>query len=95
MASTMSRWTNTSLAGSLLLANSFVTTTKPEIFVLPVHEAENFFLHPPTLCILLQQNGRGELVATDLIREAADERAGSWIFPQPSPHFELSMPDNT
>jgi hypothetical protein len=47
---------------------------------LPVHEVENFFLHPATLCILLQQNGHAELVSGDLIREASDERAGSWIF---------------
>ena len=50
------------------------------VFVMPVHEVENFFLHPATLNILLQQNGRDDLVPVDLIREAADRRAGSWIF---------------
>jgi hypothetical protein len=35
---------------------------------------------PATLRILLQQNGHDELVPVDLIREAADARAGSWIF---------------
>lgn len=50
------------------------------VFVLPVHEAENFFLHPGTLAILLKQNGLDELVPTDLVRDAADMRAGSWIF---------------
>ena len=29
------------------------------VFVLPVHEVENYFLHPATLDVLLQQNGRG------------------------------------
>ena len=50
------------------------------IYALPVHEAENLFLHPATLRILLQQNGRAELVPIDLIRDASDARAGSWIF---------------
>ncbi len=50
------------------------------VLVLPVHEAENFFLHPPTLNVILRQNGRQHLVARDLIRRAADARAGSWIF---------------
>ena len=49
------------------------------VFVLPVHEVENYFLHPGTLSVLLQQNGRGA-VPTLLIRDAADARAGSWIF---------------
>lgn len=50
------------------------------IFVLPVHEKENFFLYPAALSILLQQNGRPQTMPTDLIRQAADTRAGSWIF---------------
>ena len=50
------------------------------IFVLPVHEVENFFLHPSTLQYLLEQNGKSELIATDLIRDTSDKRAGSWIF---------------
>ena len=50
------------------------------VFVLPVHEAENFFIHPATLTVLLQQNGHTELVPANLIRDAADARAGSWIF---------------
>jgi hypothetical protein len=50
------------------------------IYALPVHEAENFFLHPATLRILLAQNGQGNLSPEDLIRDAADARAGSWIF---------------
>lgn len=50
------------------------------VFVLPVHEVENFFIHPATLAALLQQNGRTTLVPTSLIREAADARAGSWVF---------------
>jgi hypothetical protein len=50
------------------------------IYALAVHEVENVFLHPGTLRILLQQNGRGEMKATDLIRDASDSRAGCWIF---------------
>jgi hypothetical protein len=50
------------------------------VFVLPVHEKENFFLHPATLSRLLQQNGRTQSTPVELIREAADTRAGSWIF---------------
>jgi hypothetical protein len=50
------------------------------IFVLPVHEVENFFLHPGTLDLLLAQNGRGQLKALELVQQAADARAGSWVF---------------
>ena len=50
------------------------------VYPLAVHEAENFFLHCPTLTVLLEQNGRTDLVARDLIRDASDARAGSWIF---------------
>ncbi len=55
-------------------------TERHGVFVLPVHEIENFFLHPPTLNSLLQQNGRAGLNATQLMLDAADARAGSWIF---------------
>ena len=50
------------------------------IFVLPVHEIENFYLHPETVGVLLNQNGVKDIVAIDLIRNEADARAGSWIF---------------
>jgi hypothetical protein len=50
------------------------------VFVLPVHEGENLFLHPSTLSVLLQQNGLSDVLPLDLIRDAADTRAGSWIF---------------
>ncbi|MFZ5551403.1 MAG: AAA family ATPase [Pseudomonadota bacterium] len=50
------------------------------IFVLPVHEVENFFLHPSTLDVLLEQNGLSHLTSADVLLEAADARAGSWIF---------------
>ena len=53
---------------------------KDGVYVLPVHEVENFFLHPLTLQTLLEQNGHPELVSGDLIRNASDIRAGSWIF---------------
>lgn len=50
------------------------------IFVLPVHEVESFFLHPPTIKGLLQQNGFSDLSPEELIQRASDARAGSWIF---------------
>lgn len=50
------------------------------IFVLPVHEVENFFLHPATLRLLLTQNGRGQVDPLEAIKAASDARAGSWIF---------------
>lgn len=50
------------------------------ILVLPVHEVENFFLHPSTVMILAQQHGCDDVDIDLLIREVADERAGSWIF---------------
>ena len=50
------------------------------IFCLPAHEVENFFLHPATLGLLLEQNGRPDLVPRNLIRIASDARAGNWIF---------------
>jgi ABC-type transport system involved in cytochrome c biogenesis ATPase subunit len=61
-------------------ANASAIANDNGVFVLPVHEAENFFLHPLTLAALLLQNGRAELLPANLIREAADARAGSWIF---------------
>jgi hypothetical protein len=64
------------------------------VFVLPVHEVENFFLHPMTLDLLLQQNGRAELAAATLIREAADAHAGSWIFQHAmATQISRSLPD--
>jgi len=48
--------------------------------VLSVHEIENFFLHPPTLTALLEQNGIAGKVAIEVLRDEADARAGSWIF---------------
>jgi predicted ATPase len=50
------------------------------VSVLPVHEAENFHLHPATLEVLLAQNGQKVGAALALIRDAADKRAGNWIF---------------
>lgn len=50
------------------------------ILVLPVHEVENFFLHPSTIMVLAQQHGCDDVDIDLLIREVADERAGSWIF---------------
>jgi hypothetical protein len=50
------------------------------VHVLSVHEVENFFLHPGTLDLLLKQNGRDRVSAFEIIRDAADARAGSWIY---------------
>jgi ABC-type thiamine transport system ATPase subunit len=50
------------------------------VYALRVHEVENFFLHLATLRVLLDQNGRPGLDPEGLIRDAADKRAGSWIF---------------
>lgn len=50
------------------------------IFALPLHEIENYFLHPLTLSTLLAQNGQPDADPVLLIRDAADRRAGSWVF---------------
>ena len=50
------------------------------ILSLPVHEFENFFLHPKTMIELSEQNGCTGVNICELIRAAADKRAGSWIF---------------
>lgn len=50
------------------------------VLVLGTHEIENMFLHPPTLAHLLEQNGLDATSPKDLIRNAADGRAGAWIF---------------
>lgn len=67
-----------------------VTALRQEegVYVLEVHEVENFFLHPPTLSGLLAQNGRGETSPEDLIQAASDARAGSWIF-----QYAMSTPN--
>lgn len=50
------------------------------LLVLGVHEIENLFLHPATLKALSQELGRDPSGIDSLILEAADMRAGSWIF---------------
>lgn len=50
------------------------------VYVLPLHEVENFFLHPETLQALLTQNGIHSITPTEIVKDAADARAGSWIF---------------
>lgn len=50
------------------------------VLVLPVHEVENLFLEPGTLRTLLVRNGRSGVDPIELVRSAADERAGAWIF---------------
>ncbi len=63
-------------------ASAAVTALEREhgVFVLPVHEVENFFLHPATLEVLFTQNGLDPARVLETIQQAADLRAGSWIF---------------
>jgi hypothetical protein len=50
-----------------------------EVSVLPVHEIENYFLHPDLLDALsVEGSGAGDGHA--LLREAADARAGEWAW---------------
>lgn len=49
------------------------------VHAIDVHEVENFFLHPGSIDSILAQNGVAAN-ALEIIRSAADERAGSWIF---------------
>lgn len=53
-----------------------------KVFVLPVHEIENYFLHPETIQLLLKQHGHDSVSSLELIQKIADTRAGSWIFQQ-------------
>lgn len=50
------------------------------VFVLGVHEVENFFLHPPTLQDFLSVNGGDPVKVQGILLAAADRRAGSWVF---------------
>lgn len=50
------------------------------LFVLDVHEVENFFLDPTTLKELMRFMGRDPDEVEPLITKAADWRAGAWIF---------------
>jgi len=49
------------------------------LHVLEVHEVENFYLHPASVDVILAQNGITGLPAIEMILEAADSLAGSWI----------------
>lgn len=61
-------------------ADAAALASGSSILVLPVHEVENFFLHPGTLDLLLAQNGRGDQKPLEIVQKAADARAGSWVF---------------
>lgn len=61
-------------------ADAAALASGSSILVLPVHEVENFFLHPGTLDLLLAQNGRGDQKPLEIVQRAADARAGSWVF---------------
>ena len=53
-------------------------TAKTNCFILPCHEVENLFLHPPSLDELIRQNNT-TLQGSDLVRSTADKMAGQWI----------------
>lgn len=61
-------------------ADAALLTKDSSVLVLSVHEIENFFLHPDTLQLLLAQNGRGHMEPLQIVQNAADSRAGSWVF---------------
>ncbi len=61
-----------------------------KVHVLHVHEVENFFLNPNTLKQLLDQNGNENADVGQIIQQASDERAGSWIYQ----HFVSSQQNN-
>ena len=50
------------------------------IYVLPVHELENFFLYPETLQALISQNGVQSVTPHQVVKDTGDTRAGSWVF---------------
>jgi len=50
------------------------------LFVLGVHEVENFFLHPPTLTEFLTMIGGDPQQVQPVLLASADRRAGTWIF---------------
>lgn len=50
------------------------------LFVLGVHEVENFFLEPNTLKALMSFMGRDPSEVDALLVAAADSRAGAWVF---------------
>lgn len=50
------------------------------VFVLPVHEVENFFLHPDTIQTMLTAHGVTDRTPAAIICAASDARAGAWVF---------------
>jgi len=48
------------------------------LFVLPVHEVENYFLHPSALSVIANRSGVGTPV-TQILIDCADRFAGLWI----------------
>jgi ABC-type thiamine transport system ATPase subunit len=50
------------------------------IFVLPVHEVENFFLQPELLKVLLTEQARDPADALPVLQLAMDRHAGRWAF---------------
>lgn len=48
------------------------------LFLLPVHEVENFFLHPPAIAVIAKRSGV-EKTAAQILIDCADRFAGLWI----------------
>ncbi len=48
------------------------------LFLLPVHEVENFFLHPPAIAVIAKRSGV-EKTAAQILVDCADRFAGLWI----------------
>jgi hypothetical protein len=54
--------------------------TSEGLFVLGVHEVENFFLHPPTVKRLMRMLSKDASNYDSALQSATDARAGTWIF---------------
>ena len=54
--------------------------TDQGLHVLGTHEVENLFLHPKTLTSLCEELGRDASTVQSMLLDAADKRAGAWIF---------------
>lgn len=49
-----------------------------DVLVLPVHEVENFFLHPDAIAVVAGRSG-AKTPATQILMECSDRFAGQWI----------------
>lgn len=53
---------------------------KKSVFMLGCHEIENLFLYPPAIERILIQIGEDPTLASDVIQEACDQKAGQWVW---------------